>query len=992
MHKPSILSALKLFCLLNLVIFLPAFHASELEAQTTEKVSVQFHWQEQFEFSGFYIAREKGFYTDAGLDVSFLPFIIGSTNVVDNVLSGKAQYGVNYTSIIQDYHEQKPVVALAALLQDSPLVLMTLDNPDISRPSDLKNKEIMLGGDALNAAPIMALLFSDGLIRSEIKKLEHSHNIDDLINGNTAAMSAFISNEPYQMKQKGVAYKIFDPRENGLSFYENLLFTSRDEITNNPERALKFLRATLRGYQYAYNHVMESAQIIHDKYNEQGKSLDSLIYEGNELRKRAYREGVKLGDINLAKLARIEDAYRLMGVSLSSKPINDFVWKAVMENDQLKNILTSDEKLFIDKTEIHAATTTNWYPFAYVDEKSETPSGIGHDFWQLIVNQAGLTSYTSQFNSFAKELEAIKNHQKDIIYSAGITEDRLKYALFSKPYASFPISIATSKDEHFIQSVEQLSDKRIAVGRNFTAHKMMEAAYPDLEYIPVPNVHEGLQLVSHGKAYAFVDILPALSHSINKYGFTNLKISGNTGLIFDMRLMIRNDYPELVSIVNKAIDLMPSITRQEILNRYVNIQYQDTFNIWQYWPQLAIVTLCVLFVIAWQHHSKKTAQLANIAKSEFLASMSHEIRTPMTSVLGFSDLLLDEELPEKSREKVQHIKESTHSLLHLLNDILDMSKLEAGRMEVEKIDFNIQTLVTELVEQIKLSHLGEKPIKVTALFDHDFPEFINADQKKLRQILVNLLGNAAKFTAEGTINVQCSLHTKDNIHYLKISVDDTGIGIEPDISKKLFTPFTQADASISRKFEGTGLGLAICKRLIELMDGKIGVVSQPAQGSKFWIEIPYLAAVKTSRFSENQKTSAFKAVRELNILLAEDVKVNQIIIKKILTTYGHNVDIAENGLEAVAKHKENSYDLILMDIRMPEMNGAEATKTIRTMSGEKAKIPVIAVTADVVQENIEDYLSFGIDDFVHKPIDKTVLLQTINKVLKQEIHITATEV
>lgn len=263
-------------------------------AKSLEKVAVQFHWLQQFEFAGFYMAQERGFYADAGLDVTFLPHKIGETNVVADIESGKAQYGINYSSLIRDYHNQRPIIALAAIFQDSPMVLMSLYDADISTPKDLKGRKIMFSGDALSAAPIMALLFRHELTRSDFTKLEHSYDIGDLIDGHTDAVTSYIGNEPFHMQELGLGYRIFDPKESGLSFYENILFTSDTELKNHPKRVNAFVKASLEGWRYAFENIEETARIIYDKYNEQDKSIESLIYEGNELKSWGSETGFRL--------------------------------------------------------------------------------------------------------------------------------------------------------------------------------------------------------------------------------------------------------------------------------------------------------------------------------------------------------------------------------------------------------------------------------------------------------------------------------------------------------------------------------------------------------------------------------------------------------------------------------------------------------------------------------------------------------------------------
>ncbi|MDH5353465.1 MAG: ATP-binding protein [Gammaproteobacteria bacterium] len=385
------------------------------------------------------------------------------------------------------------------------------------------------------------------------------------------------------------------------------------------------------------------------------------------------------------------------------------------------------------------------------------------------------------------------------------------------------------------------------------------------------------------------------------------------------------------------------------------------------------------------------AKAANLAKSQFLATMSHELRTPMTGVIGFADLLLEDELASEARDKVKRIKKSANSLLVLLNDILDMSKVEAGKMEIENIDFNLCHLMAEAMSQIRHTRSTDKRLELHIDCGPRFPEYINSDPTRIRQVLINLVGNAIKFTKEGEIKVIGDLlENGENPPVIKISVKDTGIGMSDKTVEKLFTEFTQADASISRKYEGSGLGLAICLRLVRLMGGDIGVESSKGVGSLFWFTIPYKAAT-TDHIDKAVQPSDFKleATRSLDILLAEDNRVNQFVIQKHLESYGHKVTIVGNGLEAVTAHENGNFDIILMDIRMPEMDGMQATQAIRKSSDKKSRIPILAITADAMKENIDSYYESGMNGYISKPIDKHEMALAMNKAIGADIHMPA---
>ena len=1054
-------------CLLSAALL-----AATFAAQAGEALTLQLKWTHAFQFAGYYAADAKGYYRDAGIEVR-IDEAAPETDVVGRVMSGEAQFGVGGSNLILERHAGKPVVALAAIFQHSPVAIIARRGSNLQSIHDLAGKRLMLEGQSDELA---AYLKYEGLGPDKLHRLKHSFNVEDLIEGNTDAMSAYQTFEPFLLQQRNFPYLLLTPRSAGIDFYGDVLFTSERELREQPERARAFLQASLRGWQYAMAHPDEIIALIRERYPER-LSREHLEFEAARTAPLVRADLVPVGYMNPGRWRHIADTYAGLGMLPADFPLTGFLpadessdaWKRLLlpliaallavaalsaialNMRRLNRRLRQSQRQLAERSQElalqnrvlqqlnHGAPLGEVLDSLTREVETQRPgvlcsillldadgSHLRHgsapslpDFYNQAIDGVAIGDAVGSCGTAAWRderviVDDIERHPYWADYRPLAARAGLR-ACWSQPFhgrdgkvrgtfALYHRQPATpdQRDIALIEGYAQLAELAVERSRSDEALRLAESRYrlisenandviwllelPSLRFSYIsPSVHRlrgwsAEEIMAQPMSAA---LTPESAARVEQ-ALRETMAAVAAGAPGPYARTMEVDQPhrdgsivptEVVTTV--LLDDHGQPTRILGITRDISERRRNEAALARHQAELEqrVEERTVALSIA-----KEAAEAASRAKSTFLATMSHELRTPMNAILGMTDLALRRASDAKQKDQLGKVADAARHLLSVINDILDLSRIEADRLTLEHIPFQLNEIVAPV--QRLLEHLAaEKGLYLV----FEVPETlartqVSGDPHRLKQVLLNLCINAIKFTDCGGVTVHLALSGEAPHFVLHCSVEDTGIGVTPEIQRRLFEPFVQADGSMTRRYGGSGLGLAICKRLVEMMDGRIGLDSQPGRGSRFWFEARLGGSDALLPLPRNSTLDAIAALERRfagkRILLAEDEPVNREVFRELLGDAGLLVDTANNGEAAIAMAGSKDYALILMDIQMPGIDGVAASQAIRGQPGG-SELPIIAMTANAFSEDRQRCLDAGMDDHISKPVDPERLFATL---------------
>ena len=800
------------------IIFFLFFLFSSLFAQELKKVSLQLSWFDQFQFAGYYMAKEKGFYKDAGLDVEIKPFQFG-IDIPKDVSDGKLDFAVGRETLILERTKDRNIVALYALFQATPLILVSTKESGINTINDFSNKKVMTTIDDASEVSLKAMIVSNKVKLENLTFLKHTHDIDDLINKNTDVISAYISKSPYELQKKGIEYNLFDPKKFGFDMYSDMLFTSENLINNDLETVLKFRKASLKGWEYAYSNIEESVNVIIDKYNSKDLKKNELIYEAKELRKLSYFNTANLGEIKKDKIQRIYDLYNLMG--LVPKPVD--LEKFVFDMDNLKNhSFSSFESKYLEQRDIiKMCIVPNILP--YSDIKNGEFVGFVSEYIKLIEEKIKKPIKLVPTKNWSESLAFAKEKKCDILPSIVKTQEREKYFNFTKSYLEIPFVLSTKSDVSFINNLSSLNGKKISIVKDYAIYEILKNKYNGIEFVFVNDIDDGFKKVLSGETFGHIDAISTSWYKIQNSYLSKISISAKLDESVNVSIGVNLEDNILYGIMQKAVLSIDENVKNELLTKWTFQNYSKEFDYSLVWKVALSLILVIIAILYRQRFLKrvneklqnkveeKTKELKEInsqleerikkeveenlkkdrllsqqqkmiSMGQMIENIAHQWRQPLSVITtNASGMKLKKQLNDLDDDFFHNAIDSVLNTSKYLSNTIDDFRY-FFKPQKEKSDFSLESCIEKTIDLLNANFL-ERNIKIISRID-DVNIF--GYETELIQVLINILNNSKDVLQtleddERLIFIEVKKDGKKAI----IKIKDNAGGINPDVIEKV---------------------------------------------------------------------------------------------------------------------------------------------------------------------------------------------------------------
>ncbi|GGK57362.1 ABC transporter substrate-binding protein [Amphritea balenae] len=552
-------------------------------------------WKHQFQFAGYYAALDQGFYQDEGLDVELLEFS-NDRDLAKMVVNGEAEFAVGRSSILVDYLQGKPITALFAAFQRSPLMLLTRDDSGISHVKDLRDKRIMITSDAEQNAEVMAMMLQAGIKPGEYLHQDHSFNLQDLIDRNTDAMGAYISNEPYQMIKQGIGYNIIHPGTKGFEMYSDILFTSNLLLEQKPELVERFRRASIKGWQYAFNNIQATANLIYSNYNTQNRSLEALFFEGQSLKELAYVDGIEFGSLSSERFSAMVPIYKLLSPDLPDYDISEFIYQPAW--NKLPLLLTRSERDFLkSNTEVTFCADPDWLPYSGIADNELI--GIDSEYVQYLSEQTGIVFKLVLTESWQESIDASRLGRCRVLFTGINTAERREYLSYTAPYRHVSLSLATRRVFSKIEGFSQLEGFRVGVLKGDAYATYLVQNYPQLELVSFEHIVKGVEQVAQGEVDVMLGPYATLNYTFKELNLTDLIIQGPLIEQWSLAIGVRKEDVLLTGILNRLLLRLGSEDHLRFAARWMAYQPQTIKVATYLWPAILMLVLGLLLLMVY---------------------------------------------------------------------------------------------------------------------------------------------------------------------------------------------------------------------------------------------------------------------------------------------------------------------------------------------------------------------------------------------------------